>query len=85
MYDEKRDCVLTDPAAQAPTRELYDFLSRLGGKSILSGQQEFPGNRNNWEELTYIEKVSGQLPAILGLDYIGNDFKEVNERAALWH
>lgn len=82
---KKQDFLLTDRAAQAPAQELYRFLCLMGGKGILSGQQELPGNRNDWEELTYIEKVSGQLPAILGLDYIGNDFKGVNERAVRWH
>ena len=82
---EKQDFLLTDPAAQLPAAELYRFLNLAEGRYILSGQQECPGNRNNWEELSYIEKVSGRLPAILGLDYIGNDFAGVNERAKRWH
>ena len=81
---EQQSFALTDKMAQPSARELYRFLCMLQGKGILSGQQECPGGQRNQEELSYIQKVSGQLPAILGLDYIGNDFKGVNERAVKW-
>lgn len=76
---------LTNPAAQEDTAKLYHFLCSLPGKGILSGQQECPQDKTNGDELSYIKKVSGQLPAILGLDYINNDFDGVNNRAMAWH
>lgn len=76
---------LTNPSAQDSAARLYSFLSSLKGKGILSGQQECPEDKTNGDELSYIQKVSGHLPAILGLDYIGNDFDGVNRRAIAWH
>lgn len=81
----EQTALLTDRAAQASAAELYRFLCALKGKGILAGQQEDSEDRTNGEELAYIEKVSGQLPAILGLDYINNDFQGVNRRARKWH
>ncbi len=76
---------LTNPNAQKNTVKLYTFLCSLSGKGILSGQQECPRDMTKGDELTYIQKVSGHLPAILGLDYIDNDYKGTNERAKAWH
>ena len=64
---------------------LYQYINSIRGKAILSGQQEFPGDHNHGEELAYIRQVSGHSPAILGLDYISNDFEGVNQRAIAWH
>lgn len=77
--------VLTDPLALPAARRLYDYLWEMKGKGILSGQQEFPLDRNQGEELRYILETTGQQPAILGLDYISNDFQGVNQRAKLWY
>lgn len=77
--------VLTNPNATDGAQKLYNYIWSMKGKGILSGQQEIPGNHNQSEELRYIEETSGQLPAILGLDYIGNDFNGVNERALAWY
>ena len=77
--------VLTNPNAQNDTVKLYTFLCSLSGKGILSGQQECPRDMTKGDELAYIQKVSGHLPAILGLDYIDNDYNGTNERAKAWH
>lgn len=76
---------LTNPDAQKSAVNLYRFLCSLKGKGILSGQQECPRDKTKGREFSYIEEVSGKLPAILGLDYIENDFEGVNERAQIWH
>lgn len=76
---------LTNPDASAEAVRLYSYLWEQKGRGILSGQQEFPEDRNHGEELRYIQEVTGQQPAILGLDYISNDFAGVNERAKKWH
>lgn len=77
--------LLTNKNALSSAQELYDFLFSIQGKGILSGQQECPSDATNGDELSYIEKVSGKLPAVLGLDYISNDFDGVNTRAKAWH
>ena len=76
---------LTNPSSQEETTRLYQFLCSLNGKGILSGQQECPQDKTNGDELSYIKKVSGHLPAVLGLDYINNDFEGVNKRAIAWY
>ena len=77
--------MLANPNATPSAARLYEYLWSIKGKGILSGQQELPMNGNDSGELRYIEEETGRLPAILGLDYIGNDFKGVNERAKAWH
>lgn len=76
---------LTDPLAHPAAQKLFDYLSAISGKGILSGQQECPRDKTRGDELSYIKNTSGHLPAILGLDYIENDFEGVNERAIAWH
>ena len=76
---------LTNPDSSPAAVRLYNYLWAMKGKGILSGQQEIPLNSNRSEELRYIKDVTGKEPAILGLDYIGNDFAGVNERAKAWH
>ena len=76
---------LTNQGSTPAAVRLYNYLWTMKGKGILSGQQEIPMNSNHSEELRYIKEVTGKEPAILGLDYIGNDFAGVNERAKAWH
>ncbi|MCH5269388.1 MAG: hypothetical protein J1E83_01440 [Lachnospiraceae bacterium] len=76
---------LTNPSAQLSAQKLFDYLSAISGKGILSGQQECPRDQTHGDELSYIKNTSGRLPAILGLDYIENDFEGVNERAIAWY
>ena len=82
---EQNKMRLTNPLAQPSAQKLFDYLSAVSGKGILSGQQEFPRDQTHGDELSYIKDISGRLPAILGLDYIDNDFEGVNERAIAWH
>lgn len=82
---EQNKMRLTNPLAQPSAQKLFDYLSAISGKGILSGQQECPRDKTRGDELSYIKNTSGHLPAILGLDYIENDFEGVNERAIAWH
>ena len=81
----KNTISLTNPRASMEATNLYRFINSIKGKAILSGQQECPQDKTNQDELKHIYKASGHLPAILGLDYIENDFEGVNARAAGWH
>ncbi len=75
---------LSNPNASAEARALYAYLWSLYGRKTLTGQQE--GVAKQGIELDYIERVTGRLPAILGLDYIEPRLNAgVNERATAWH
>lgn len=82
---ENTEIHLTNPLAQPAAQRLYQYLYDICGKGILSGQQECPRDKTHGDELSYIKKVSGHLPAILGLDYIEEDFEGVTKRAMDWH
>jgi mannan endo-1,4-beta-mannosidase len=76
---------LSNPGASDEAQQLYRFLWSVYGRKTLTGQQEGVANATP-VELDYIEKVTGRLPAILGLDYIApRDNHAVNERATAWH
>jgi hypothetical protein len=75
---------LSFAGAGAEARALYAWLWSLYGTRTLTGQQENPGLPR--DELAYIERVSGRLPALLGLDYIDPaDWTGVRERALAWY
>ena len=76
---------LINPHATARTRSLYDLLRSLDGKRILLGQQEMPRCREPGYEMAWIRDMTGDLPAIRGLDFIHDDFCGVVERAKAWN
>jgi mannan endo-1,4-beta-mannosidase len=80
------DRALCNAQATPAARRLYGYLWSQYGSRTLTGQQEqgsAPPNPNL--ELGYLERVTGKLPAILGLDYIDpRDNRAVNDRATAW-
>lgn len=72
--------------ASPAARRLYAYLWSQYGRKTLTGQQEqgsAPPNPRS--ELDYLQRVTGKLPAILGLDYIDpRDNDAVNDRATAW-
>jgi len=78
---------LSNPDGSPEARALYAYLWSIYGKHTLTGQQEsFWRADGPRHELNIIEKASGKLPAILGLDYIDpNDRQGVNDRATAWY
>ncbi|MEP9400343.1 glycosyl hydrolase [Sphingomonas silueang] len=77
---------LSNPAASRQARALYAYLWSRYGRRTLTGQQEgFAATGGPDAELRHIERVTGKLPALLGLDYIDpRDNANVNRRAAAW-
>ena len=74
---------LSNPDASPEAKEVYRYIASIYGKAILAGQQESTWvNRNPDDEMDYIKKVSGKLPAIRGLDYMA--YNGVTERAIAW-
>ena len=76
---------LINPGATARTRSLYSLLCSLSGKKILLAQQEMPCSREPGDEMSWIRNVTGDLPAIRGLDFIHDDYTGVVERAKSWN
>lgn len=75
---------LSNPSASHEAKALYRYLWSIYGHKTLTGQQECPGDVR--DELPYIERETGRLPALLGLDYIHpKDNAGVNARAIDWH
>lgn len=76
---------LSNPNATAQVRSLYQFICDNYKKHIISGQQEglWDGNENT--EFEYIQKVTGKLPALRGLDFMDDDFDGTVRRAKKWH
>lgn len=76
---------LSNPDATKEAVKLFDYINSIYGKNILSGQQESTWMDSDQYEFDYIEKNTGKLPAIRGLDYMNDDFDGVNKRAKAWH
>jgi len=77
---------LCNPRASAEARRLYAYLWSQYGRRTLTGQQEQGYNPEGAQrELDYLHRVTGRLPAILGLDYIDpRDDDGVTRRALAW-
>ena len=76
---------LTDPRASARAQGLYHFLQEQAGKRVLLAQQESPVRVRHDQEMEYLQRVTGRLPVMRGLDFIHNDFDGVVERALRWN
>lgn len=66
-------------------RSLYQFICDNYKMHIISGQQEGLWDGSEQTEFEYIEKVTGKLPAIRGLDFMADDFEGSVRRAKEWH
>ena len=76
---------LSNPNASAAAKELYNYICETYGGAIISGQQESTWMGSDQYEFEYIYEKTGKYPAIRGLDYMNDDFKGVNKRAADWY
>ena len=65
--------------------QLLSFLTSMEGKKILLAQQESPRKGFEDRENEWIQAVTGDLPAIRGLDFIHDDYDGVVERSRHWH
>ena len=76
---------LNNPNATPRTRSLYRLLASLWGNRIVLGQQESPGTAFADREIEWIQAVTGEMPALRGLDFIHDDYAGVIERARRWN
>ena len=64
--------------------QLLFLLRSLEGKKILLAQQESPRRGFSDRENQWIQAVTGEMPAIRGLDFIHDDYEGVVERCKRW-
>ncbi len=76
---------LSNPNASERTKNLFRLLQENSGKKIILGQQESPRTIYAEREVEWIQAVSGELPAIRGLDFIHDDYDGAMERARRWN
>lgn len=74
---------LCTPNSSDEAKALYRYLLDINGKKILSGQMWVPWSM---DEVNYIEKKTGKLPAIKGVDFIhqGSNEAEVKRVIDWW-
>ena len=77
---------LSNPNANETTQAVYEYIKSIYGTNILTGQQEstWMDEGNTEYEMEFIEKATGKLPAIRGLDFMNDDFDGCVERAIDW-
>ncbi len=75
---------LSNPNADEITKEVYNYICENFGTYIISCQQESTWMGTPDYEMNHIEKITGKLPAMRGLDYMNGDFDGVNRRAIEW-
>jgi hypothetical protein len=70
---------LSNKNATREAKALYSYLQDVAGKKILAGQM---ASEWGFDEIGYIQKLTGKLPAIKGMDFIESDKNEDQVRAA---
>ena len=75
---------LSNPNATENTKRVYEYLKQVYGTVCLTGQMESTWMGSPDYEMNYIEKNTGKLPAIRGLDFMHNDFAGVTKRSKEW-
>lgn len=80
-----QEATLSTPNASAEAQSLYRFLNDTYWNYVISGQQESTWMGSEDYEFEIIRNASGRLPALRGLDYMGDDFVGCNRRAKAWY
>ncbi len=75
---------LTDPCASSRAQKLFQFIAEEFGSRILLAQQESPVRGRHEQEIGWLRQLTGEAPAIRGLDFIHDDFQGVIDRSRAW-
>ena len=75
---------LSNENAIPAARAVYAYLQETWGSACLTGQMESTWMGSPDYEMSFIEKHTGELPAIRGLDFMHNDFQGVVNRSIQW-
>ena len=79
-YDGK----LSNPNAIPAAQNVYAYIQSLHGNGCLTGQMESTWMSSPDYEMNIIQRHTGRLPAIRGLDFMHNDFQGVVDRSIAW-
>ena len=75
---------LSNSNAIPAARAVYAYMQQIHGTACLTGQMESTWMSSPDYEVNFIQKHTGELPAIRGLDFMHNDFQGVVNRAISW-
>lgn len=78
------DGQLSNATAIPAARTVYAYLQQIHGSACLTGQMESTWMGSPDYEMNFLEKHTGHLPAVRGLDFMNNDFQGVVDRAIAW-
>lgn len=78
------DGELSNENAIESAKVVYDYLQATQGTACLTGQMESTWMSSPDYEMNFIQKHTGKLPAIRGLDFMHNDFQGVVNRSIAW-
>ena len=87
------DMNLTNENATPEAQAVFRYITSVNGSKIISGQQESTWmsgiEETGWVggseyEMSFLYKTTGHYPAIRGLDFMGDDFYGVVNRAKDW-
>lgn len=83
--DESSRFTLSNPNADEGAKRTYAYIGENFEKVMISCQQESTWMSSPDYEMNYIERVTGKLPAMRGLDFMNDDFDGVVQRSNKWH
>jgi len=75
---------LSNENAIPEAKAVYEYLKATWGTACLTGQMESTWMGSPDYEMLFLQKHTGKLPAIRGLDFMHNDFRGVVERSIQW-
>lgn len=79
------DGVISNPNADGETKAVYKYICDNFGSNMISCQMESTWMGSPDYEMNIIQKETGRLPAMRGLDFMNDDFDGVVKRAIEWH
>lgn len=79
-----RKYTLSNPNSDDRTRRIFDYICDNFGRNFITAQQESIWMGTPEYEMNHIQKVTGKLPAMRGLDFKANDFDGVVSRSIDW-
>ena len=75
---------LSNENAIPAAKDVYAYLQQTWGTACLTGQMESTWMGSPDYEMNFLQKHTGKLPAIRGLDFMHNDFQGVVDRSIEW-
>lgn len=81
---ENNKYALSNPDSDNRTRRIFKYICDNFGTNIIAAQQESIWMGTPEYEMDHIQKITGKLPAIRGLDFKANDFDGVVSRSVEW-